>query len=152
MLVPHSWGIVSSSLRQMEIHLHRESEDPPNAMDRTRASLPRSIQSMLSTVPVGRSRGARTRPFTPTGVPLKTIAEERLWNKRPDGIAIKMPKEGKQGEFVILEFKRMSDVTDNYLTLAKDKAEGSDKSKVSFPLSFPSSPLVTMLPILVSFL
>ena len=43
-----------------------------------------------------------------TGVPLTDIAEARLWNKRPDDIAMKMPKEGKQGEFVILEFKRMS--------------------------------------------
>ena len=59
-----------------------------------------------------------------TGVPLQTIAESRLWNKRTDGIAIKMSRETKQGELVILEFKRMSDVTENYLTRAKDKAEG----------------------------
>ena len=40
------------------------------------------------------------------------IAQARLWNKRPDGIATKMPTKHKhkQGEFVILEFERMSDV------------------------------------------
>ena len=58
-----------------------------------------------------------------TGVPLATIAEAKLWNKRLDGIASKMPNEGKQGEFLILEFKRMSDVTENYLSRAKDTAE-----------------------------
>ena len=51
-----------------------------------------------------------------TGVPLTDIAEARLWNKQPDGIAIKMTKEGKQREFIILEFKRMSDVTKNCLS------------------------------------
>ena len=39
------------------------------------------------------------------GVSRADIAQARLWNKRPDGIAIRMPKEGKQGKFVILEFK-----------------------------------------------
>ena len=37
-------------------------------------------------------------------------------NKRSDGLAIKMPTSEKLGEFVILEFKRMSDVTDQYVT------------------------------------
>ena len=34
-----------------------------------------------------------------------------------------LPKKDKQGKFVILEFKRMSDVTENYLIRTKDKAE-----------------------------
>ena len=53
------------------------------------------------------------------GTPRETIAEERIWNKRPDGLAIKMPTPERAGEFVILEFQRMSDVTDQYATLSK---------------------------------
>ena len=56
------------------------------------------------------------------GTPRETIAEVRIWNKRPDGLVIKMPTSEKLGEFVILEFKRMSDVTDQYVTRAKRAA------------------------------
>jgi len=65
------------------------------------------------------------RQATGTGPPHDRgrIAEERIWNKRPDGLAIKMPTTEKLGEFVILEFKRISDVTDQYVTLAKHVAE-----------------------------
>ena len=56
------------------------------------------------------------------GIPKETIAEERIWKKRPDGLAIKMPTPETVGEFVILEFKRMSDVTDQYVTWAKNVA------------------------------
>jgi len=52
-----------------------------------------------------------------------TIAIDRLWNKRPDGFAIKKPTETKAGELVILEFKRMSCVTDQYVKRAKNVAE-----------------------------
>jgi hypothetical protein len=48
---------------------------------------------------------------------------DRLWNKRPDGFAIKMPTETKVGELVILEFKRMSCVTDQYVKWAKHIVE-----------------------------
>jgi hypothetical protein len=54
--------------------------------------------------------------------PRERIAEERIfqiWNERPDGLAIKMPTSETVGEFVLLEFKRMSDVTDQYVTRAK---------------------------------
>jgi hypothetical protein len=37
------------------------------------------------------------------GIPKEKIAEERIWNKRPDGLGIKMPTTEKVGEFVILE-------------------------------------------------
>jgi hypothetical protein len=57
------------------------------------------------------------------GTPMEKIAEERIWNKRPDGLAIKMPTTEKLGEFVILEFKRMSDVTDQYVSRAKHVVE-----------------------------
>jgi hypothetical protein len=56
------------------------------------------------------------------GTPRKTITEERIWNKRPVGLAIKMPTSETVGEFVILEFKRMSDVTDKCVTRAKNVA------------------------------
>jgi hypothetical protein len=36
-----------------------------------------------------------------TGIPKETIAVERIWNKRPDRFAIKMPTTTKVGEFVI---------------------------------------------------
>ena len=54
-----------------------------------------------------------------TGITRETIAEERIWHKRPDGLAIKMSLSEKAGEFVILEFKRIFDVTDQYVTQAK---------------------------------
>ena len=69
------------------------------------------------------------RPMTETekqrleaGIPKETIAVDRIWNKRPDGFAIKMPTTTKTGELVILEFKRMSCVTDQYVTRAKNVA------------------------------
>ena len=34
------------------------------------------------------------------GIPRETIAVERIWNKRPDGFAIKMPTTEKAGEIV----------------------------------------------------
>ncbi len=53
-----------------------------------------------------------------TGTTEETIAIDRLWSKRPDGFAIKKPTdETKGGELVILEFKRMSCVTDQYVKL-----------------------------------
>jgi hypothetical protein len=53
----------------------------------------------------------------------ETIASDKLWNKRPDGFAIKKPTDTKGGELVILEFKRMSCVTDQYVKRAKHVAE-----------------------------
>ena len=64
----------------------------------------------------------RHRPLTEaeerkhkSDTPKEKIVLDRLWNKRPDGFAIKMPTETKEGELVILEFKRMSCVTDKYV-------------------------------------
>ena len=48
---------------------------------------------------------------------------DRLWNKRPDGFAIKMPTDTKTGELVILEFKHMSCVTDQYVKRARHVAD-----------------------------
>jgi hypothetical protein len=57
------------------------------------------------------------------GTTEETIVIDRLWNKRPDGFAIKKPTETKGGELVILEFKCMSCVTDHYVKRAKQVAE-----------------------------
>ena len=57
------------------------------------------------------------------GTTKETIVLDRLWNKRPDGFAIKMPTDTKAGELVILEFKRMSCVTDQYVKRARNVAE-----------------------------
>jgi len=57
------------------------------------------------------------------GTTEETIAIDRLWNKRTDGFAIKKPTETTGGELVILEFKRMSCVTDQYVKRAKQVAE-----------------------------
>ena len=51
------------------------------------------------------------------------IVEERLWNKRPDGIGQKRPTQTKSGSFIILEFKSMSDVTKQYIVRARQTAE-----------------------------
>jgi hypothetical protein len=46
------------------------------------------------------------------GISKETIVVERIWKKRPDGFPIKISIETKEGELVILEFKRTSCVTD----------------------------------------
>ncbi len=57
------------------------------------------------------------------GIPHEQIAQDRFWNKRPDGIAFKMPTTTKAGVIFLLEFKRMSDVTNHYIVRAKHEAE-----------------------------
>ena len=58
------------------------------------------------------------------------ITEDRLWNKRPDGITLKMPtKKNQTAVICLLEFKRMSDVTNQYIVRAKRVAEAQYASK-----------------------
>ena len=57
------------------------------------------------------------------GQPKEDIVKERFWRMRPDGIAVLPPVGNTAGVFCILEFKRMSDVCDRYLTRAKLTAE-----------------------------
>jgi hypothetical protein len=66
------------------------------------------------------------RPLTHTemihsqqGISHEQIVEDRLWNKRPDGIAFQMPTDTKSGVICLLEFKRLSDVTSHYVVRAK---------------------------------
>ena len=68
----------------------------------------------------------RNRPLTEAekkkhkaDTPIEKIMLDRIWNKRPDGFAIKMPTKTKTGELVILEFKHMSCVTDQYVTRSR---------------------------------
>ena len=44
-----------------------------------------------------------------------------IWNKRPDGFTIKMPTTETVSELVILEFKRVSCVTDQYVKRASNQ-------------------------------
>jgi hypothetical protein len=53
-------------------------------------------------------------------IPRENIEIQRIWNKRPDGFTIKMPTTEKDGEFVILKFKRMSCVTEEYITRSRN--------------------------------
>ena len=58
-----------------------------------------------------------------SGIPQEQIAQDRLWNKRPDGVAFKIPTNTKSGVICLLEFKRMSDVTSQYVVNAKLETE-----------------------------
>ena len=58
-----------------------------------------------------------------TGIPHEQIAHDRLWNKRPDGIAFKMPTKTKARVICLLGFKRMSDVTSHCIVRAKHLVE-----------------------------
>ena len=70
------------------------------------------------------------RPLTQTeerrkksGIPQEKITQDRIWNKRPDGVAFKMPTNTKARVICLLEFKRMSDVTSHYVVNPKRVAE-----------------------------
>jgi hypothetical protein len=66
-----------------------------------------------------------------SGIPQEQIAQDRLWNKRPDGVAFKIPTKTKAGVICLLEFKRMSDVTSHYIVRAKHIAEEQYSSLLS---------------------
>ena len=57
------------------------------------------------------------------GNPHEQITQDRLWNKRPDGISFKVPTKGGTGVICLLEFKRMSDVTRHYIVRVKRVTE-----------------------------
>jgi hypothetical protein len=56
------------------------------------------------------------------GISHEQIAEDRLWNKRPDGIAFKIPTDTESGVICLLEFKRISNVTSHYIVRARSVA------------------------------
>ena len=57
------------------------------------------------------------------GISHEQVAQNRPWNKRPDGIAFKMPTRTKAGVICLLDFKRMSDVTNHYVIRVKREEE-----------------------------
>ena len=62
------------------------------------------------------------------GVSHEQITQNRLWNKRPDVIAFKMPMTTNVGLICLLEFKWMSDVTNHYVNRTKRETEGQFES------------------------
>ena len=61
--------------------------------------------------------------FKKEGIPHEQITHDRLWNKRPDGIAFKISTKTKAGVICLLEVKVMSDVTNQYIVRTKHVAE-----------------------------
>jgi hypothetical protein len=53
----------------------------------------------------------------------ETEAQDRFWRMRPDGIAVLPPIGNKAEVFCILEYKHMSDLTDQYLLRSRLKTE-----------------------------
>ena len=53
----------------------------------------------------------------------ETITQTRFWRLRPDDIAFCPTTESKEVIFCILEFKRMSDITDQYLIRTRPRPE-----------------------------
>jgi hypothetical protein len=51
------------------------------------------------------------------------MTKDRFWWMKPDGITVLPPVGNKTGVFCILEYKRMSDVTDQYLLRVKAPTE-----------------------------
>jgi hypothetical protein len=51
------------------------------------------------------------------------ITQDRLWNKRPDGIAFKVPTKDGAGVICLLQFNRMSDITSHYIVRTERVAE-----------------------------
>ena len=62
------------------------------------------------------------------GIPHEQIAHDRIWNKRPDCITCKIPTTTKVGVIWLLEFKRMSDVTNHYIVRVKHETEAQYES------------------------
>ena len=56
------------------------------------------------------------------------ITKIRFCRMRPDDIAFRPSTETQTGVFCILEFKRMSDVTDKYLLRTRSRAENQYES------------------------
>ena len=74
-----------------------------------------------------------------TGIPHEQIAHDRFWNKRPDGIAFKIPTKTKTGVICLLEFKRKSDVTSHHIVRAKRVAEAQYASQIGVSHNYATS-------------
>ena len=77
---------------------------------------------------MGRPLTPAERKLSESGQRTESIAQARFWRLRPDGIAFRPHTKSKAATFCILEFKRMSDCTDQYLIRAKTKTNNQYES------------------------
>ena len=87
----------------------------------------------------GRERETK-HPFTQselklivTGQSRESVTQKRFWRLRPDGLAFRLTTKTKTGTVCILEFKRMSDVTDQYLIRVRSRVEDQYESLTQVP-------------------
>ena len=69
-------------------------------------------------------------PFTQSELKLiaadqtsESVTQTRFWRLRPDDLAFRLPIKTNAGTLCILEFKLMSDVTDQYLIQTRSRVE-----------------------------
>ncbi len=103
----------------------------PYGVERTGSGISTGFQSMCGTNAL--EHGKRYRIETSLnpdgeirrqkGISHEQIAQDRFWNKRPDGIVYKVPTKDGAGVICLLEFKRMSDVTRHYIVGGKHVTE-----------------------------
>ena len=132
MLTTDSWRAGSTSSSRVEVPVYFGREMSPNIMERytNRDRGPRLPQPYAGYYMEQCKRSGVKRPLTQAeerriqeGQSRETVAEQRFWRLRPDGIAVLPPVGNKTGVFCILEHKRMSDVCDQYVVRAKREAE-----------------------------
>jgi hypothetical protein len=92
-----------------------KSPDPTHSRDNQTKTLWNTARDSEMQRPLTRVEMIRGQQ----GISHEQIAEDRLWNKRPDGIEFKIPTDTKSGVICLLEFKRMSDVTSHYIVRTK---------------------------------
>jgi len=78
---------------------------------------------MLQEPPLARPLTLEESKRIQEGQSRETLAKERFWPMRPDDIAVLPLVENKAGILYILEYKRTSDFTDQYLLRAQSTAE-----------------------------
>ena len=98
----------------------------PYGVERIESGIPRGLQSIQRVNVMERDKRYRiVTSINPDGrnakkgIPHEQITHDHLWNKRPDGIAFKMPTTTKVEVICLMEFTRMSDVTNHYVVRAK---------------------------------
>ena len=138
MLETAPWGTSEASLHRMEIHLHLGRENLDTIWKELTEEFAEELQWLIITVDsiwnTARERETK-RPFTQSEQKLiaadqsrKSVAQKRFWRMRPDGLAFRLSTKTKMGTLCILEFKRMSDVTDQYLVRTRSRAEDQYES------------------------
>ena len=123
-------GTIETGLHQMEIHEHLGGEESGQTIWK---ELTEEFEEELKWVHItsdsiwntGRELEIKC-PFTQSDLKLiasdqtsESVTQTRFWRLRPDGLPFRLPTKTKVGTLCILEFKSMSDVTDQYLTRAR---------------------------------